>query len=257
MAVREEHAWGATHTGHRRGSNEDRFLIRHLEDSSGILLAVADGMGGEAGGGIAAQIVVDTLQQSRMDASDPENALVRVVNRCGANIRDMAARDSSLEGMGTTATVVLADGESACWAHVGDSRLYLFRSGNLEQITTDHTFVQELIDEGTMTEPEAARHPLRNMLDQCVGCAELSPDSGSFGTRSGDRLLLCSDGLTRHVPDGAIAAVLQSGSARQAVDALVQLALDAGGKDNVTAVILDVTNEPQKRAAFRSDHAGR
>ncbi len=240
MASQEEHAWGATHAGHRRKENEDRFLIRRLENLEGFLLAVADVMGGEAGGGIAAQMVIDALERPRIAASAREHTLVSILEDCGERIRAMAAQDQSLEGMGTTATVAIADGEEVSWAHAGDSRLYLFRSGSLKQITTDHTFVRELVEEGSMTEQEAARQPLRNMLDQFVGCGNMRPDSGRFEVLAGDRLLLRSDGLTRHVSDEAIASVLQAGTARQAVDALLQHALEAGGKDNVTAVALDV-----------------
>jgi protein phosphatase len=165
---------------------------------------------------------------------------LRILEHCGERIEQQTTRDGRLEGMGTTATVAIADRKTTYWAHVGDSRMYLFRSGSLKQITTDHTFVRELIEEGSMTEQEAARHPLRNMLDQCVGCGNMSPDSGRLDLLAGDRLLLCSDGLTRHVPDEAIASALQSGTARQAVEALLEQALDGGGKDNVTVVILDV-----------------
>jgi protein phosphatase len=166
---------------------------------------------------------------------------LRILEHCGERIEQQTTRDGRLEGMGTTATVAIADRKTTYWAHVGDSRMYLFRSGSLKQITTDHTFVRELIEEGSMTKQEAARHPLRNMLDQCVGCASMRPDSGKLDVQAGDRLLLCSDGLTRHVSDEAIDSVLTRETDGQAVEALLEQALDAGGKDNVTAVILDVS----------------
>jgi protein phosphatase len=110
------------------------------------------------------------------------------------------------------------------------------RKGKLEQLTKDHTFVQELIEDGSLTLEQARAHPLRNMLDQCVGCGSLKPDTGKVRLKQGDRLLVCSDGLTKHVGDKTIGEVLGRGEVRDAVQELLQLALDAGGKDNVTVV---------------------
>jgi protein phosphatase len=228
--------WATSHRGYKRSRNEDRYLARPLD--KGALLAVADGMGGETGGDTAAQAVVDTLQRHADDASRPaELDLCAALQAAGREIADRVREDPGLEGMGTTATVVLVAGGRARWCHVGDSRLYLYRAGSLEQITTDHTFVQELLDDGTLTQEEAASHPLRNVLDQCVGCAALDPDNGSFPLQDGDRLLLCSDGLTRHVTEQEIASLLAGEDPREIGERLVRGALNAGGKDNVTVAV--------------------
>ncbi len=155
-------------------------------------------------------------------------------------IRQRAKETPDLEGMGSTATVVVVGKDTAYWSHVGDSRLYHFHPGTLTQISTDHTFVQDLVADGTLSQEEAGRHPLRNVLDQCVGCGNLKADSGRFKIMAGDRLLLCSDGLIKHVSDDSIKTALAEGNARQAVEELLDQALDAGGTDNVTVVVMDV-----------------
>lgn len=155
-------------------------------------------------------------------------------------IRQRAKETPDLEGMGSTATVVVVGKHTAYWSHVGDSRLYHFHPGTLTQISTDHTFLQDLVADGTLSQEEAGRHPLRNVLDQCVGCGSLKAESGQFKIMAGDRLLLCSDGLIKHVSDDSIKTILDQGNARQAVEELLDQALNAGGTDNVTIVVMDV-----------------
>lgn len=239
MVINSEHIQGVSHTGYRRQRNEDRFLIRHVDDS-GALLAVADGVGGEVGGDIAAQTVVDILQELPLNSSADELHLADFLKQAGKQIFQITVQRPELEGMGTTATVVLVRKENVYWAHVGDSRLYHLSSGQLQQITTDHTFVQDLIEDGTLTSEEAQRHPLRNMLDQCVGCSSLEVEKGCFKVKKSDRLLLCSDGLTKHVADQELEVTLGEGNARQSVQGLLEQSLKAGGKDNIAIVVMDV-----------------
>ncbi|MDZ7760428.1 MAG: Stp1/IreP family PP2C-type Ser/Thr phosphatase [Desulfovermiculus sp.] len=240
MQIWGDHLWAQSHTGHKRKTNQDRFLVRELEDGHSLLLAVADGMGGETGGDIAAQMVIDDLEAIPIGSGGFEHDLNKILAEANEEIRQRAKEEPNLEGMGTTATVVLVSQDTAYWSHVGDSRLYHFHNGSLTQITTDHTFVQDLIADGTLSQEEADRHPMRNVLDQCVGCGSLKADSGRLKIMAGDRLLLCSDGLIRHVPDDSIKTVLAEGNARRAVEKLMDQALHAGGKDNVTVVVIDI-----------------
>jgi len=235
-----DHLWAQSHTGHKRKTNQDRFLVRELEDGHSLLLAVADGMGGEAGGDIAAQMVIDFLDTIPIGPGEYEHDLTQILSKANEKIRQRAKETPDLEGMGTTATGVVASQDTAYWSHVGDSRLYHFHTGSLTQITTDQTFVQDLVADGTLSQEEADRHPMRNVLDQCVGCGSLKVDSGRFKVMAGDRLLLCSDGLIKHVSDDSIKTVLEQGTARQAVEKLLDQALHAGGKDNVTIVIMNI-----------------
>lgn len=197
------------------------------------------GRGGR--GDIAAQMVVADLEKTSLAHRVTGHDLKQIIGRANEKIRQRAGVDPALEGMGTTATVVLVGQDTVYWAHVGDSRLYLFQTGSLEQISRDQTFIQDFIEDGTMSQEEAERHPLRNVLEQCVGCSGLEVEIGSFKFMTEDRLLLCSDGLIRHLSDDSIKAVLEEEStARRAVDKLVDQALKAGGEDNVTVVVMDL-----------------
>lgn len=238
MSNMPKNFYGTSHVGYKRSRNEDRYLIRLLQGGQAILLGVADGMGGEPGGDISAQIVIDILKQYQPPAKTTEKGLADILEKAGKKIRHRAQEKTELEGMGTTATLALVANGMAYWAHVGDSRLYLYRDGELTQITSDHVFIQEFIDDGTLSQYDAERHPLRNMLDQCVGCMDMIPDSGRFPVQPGDKLLLCSDGLTRQVPDDKIKEVLENDNARTVSERLVEKALEAGGTDNVTVVAL-------------------
>lgn len=240
MRLWGDRLWAQSHTGHKRKTNQDRFLVREEKDGQKVLLAVADGMGGEAGGEIAAQMVIDFLDAVPVGSREFGPDLSQILTESNEKIRQRAKENPDLEGMGTTTTIVLVSHDTAYWSHVGDSRLYHFHTGTLKQITTDHTFVQDLVADGTLSQEEADRHPMRNVLDQCVGCGSLKVESGRFKIMAGDRLLLCSDGLSRHVSDDSINTVLAEGNARQAVEKLLDHALHAGGKDNVTIVIMDI-----------------
>jgi protein phosphatase len=238
MSNTQKNFGGTSHTGYKRRRNEDRYLIKSLPNIQAVLLGVADGMGGEPGGDISAQIIVDTLQKYQTSSKTIEQGLTDILEKAGNIIRLRAKEETKLEGMGSTATVALVSDGMVYWSHVGDSRLYLFHKDELKQITTDHTYLQDLIDDGTLSQRDADRHPLRNMLDQCVGCQEMKPDSGHFPVHPGDTILLCSDGLTRQVSNDRIKATLEIDNARTASEQLVNLALEAGGKDNITAVVL-------------------
>jgi protein phosphatase len=233
------HTAGGAHPGRKRDRNEDRWLAASLDDGS-AMLAVADGMGGHPGGDVAAQMIVDRLAGFRPDpgGGEPEEQLEAQLLEAGRDILDKGAREPELESMGSTATAACVLPGRVHWAHVGDSRLYLFRGGSLEQITTDHNFLRELVEAGDMTAREAENHPLGNLLEQCVGCEECDPDRGAFDLRPGDVLLLCSDGLHRELSEQDVADKLGgAGDLQEAAQGLVQAALDRGGRDNVAVVL--------------------
>ncbi|MDR9500500.1 MAG: protein phosphatase 2C domain-containing protein [Desulfurivibrionaceae bacterium] len=229
--------YGLSHTGLVREHNEDRYLIKNLSANT-ALLAIADGMGGHCGGEIAAQIVIDTLQESDLATPSDARHLSRLIAKANESIHKEAERNPALLGMGTTATVALIDHAVVHWAHVGDSRLYFFGDGRLKQVTTDQNMAQLLIDRGEMS-PELARlSPYRNMLLQCVGGYDCVPASGHFEITRGDLLLLCSDGLCGAVPRQRIRSLLAPGKKMQnTADSLLQAALETGGKDNITVVL--------------------
>lgn len=226
----------ATDAGLKRSRNEDRHLIRETGENS-ILLAVADGMGGEARGDVAAQTVIDVLTDLAGREDVAAESLRAAVDTANEQLLRMVAKEPELEGMGTTATIVLVKEMVAHVAHVGDSRLYLFRDGALEQMTSDHAFLQTFLDDGSMTPEEVSKHPFRNILDQCVGCPACAPDFKEFPVLPGDILLLTSDGLHKELDDRQIAQLLGSDAPLQSrVAGLVDAALGVGGRDNITAV---------------------
>jgi len=139
--------------------------------------------------------------------------------------------------MGSTATIAVLYKNKTFWIHVGDSRIYLLHNKKIKQITTDHTFIQDLIEDGTITLEQAKTHPLKDMLDQCVGCDEIQPDTGVFNLRKNDRLLLCSDGLSRHLSDLQIESILATNTVQKTCQQLIQATLKMGGTDNVTVIV--------------------
>lgn len=210
------------------------------------LVAVCDGVGGAARGDIASATAISQLR--RLDAppsDDPERDLLARVagglHRAHDRIGELVDDDPALNGTSTTATVALFDGYRVGLGHVGDSRGYLFRDGEITQLTSDHTFVQTLIDEGRITEQEARVHPHRNLILKALdGVHEAEPDLFVIELAPGDRLLLCSDGASGVLPDGRLADILAGGSAEYAAVELVRASLEAGSSDNVTCLVADV-----------------
>ena len=210
------------------------------------LLAVADGMGGHAAGEVASRVVIETL--APLDESPPDgeltDALRRAVETANAYLRDMVAADNALEGMGTTLTALLWVQQTLGLVHIGDSRAYLLRDGNLEQVTHDHTLVQTLIDQGRITPDEANTHPQRSWITNALdGRPDIELDLSIRDVRVGDRYLVCSDGLSSYVSEQTIAETLASGDPQASCDGLVDLALRAGGLDNITCIVADIVED--------------
>ncbi len=262
---------GLTHTGLVRSSNEDHFLIsrvgryfetvqtslppgdlpRRADDASWSLI-VADGMGGHAAGEVASRLVIREIMRLafelpdwivRIDDTTRKPAAERAqrrIERLNAMVIDGGQRDPDLRGMGCTLTAARNLGRVLQVAHVGDSRAYLLRGGRLLRLTRDHTYVQMLVDSGVMSEAEAATSPSRHVLINAVGGSdeEVHVDVDRVRLATGDRVLLCSDGLTDAVDDDSIQSVLAgAATAGAACEALVARALEGGGQDNITVVV--------------------
>ena len=234
----------------RYGARSDVGLLRTLNEDSMYagprLLAVADGMGGHAAGEVASRIAIESV--APLDEDQPGDdlmaALRQAVDSAGAYLRDMVAADTALEGMGTTLTALLFAGHRLGLLHIGDSRAYLLRDGELTQITHDHTLVQGLIDEGRLSPEEANTHPQRSWITQALdGRSSIEPDVSVREVRAGDRYLICSDGLSGPVSEQTLAETLQSGGPQDACDRLVDLALRAGGPDNISAIVADIVED--------------
>src|SRR6266511_4270551 len=222
-----------TDMGRMRKNNEDRYLI------AGRLAAVADGMGGHRAGEVASAIAMEELATlehagpwpTPAEAGEALRAVFLAANR---RIRETAAKDAEFEGMGTTLVALLEDGDSVHLANVGDSRAYLLRNGEPSQVTVDHTLVQELIDEGRLRPDEAERHPQRSIITRALGVeSDVEVDLFTYKLLSGDRLLLCSDGLSGVVDEHRIRNVLlRVPEPQRAAEKLVAMANEGGGPDN-------------------------
>jgi protein phosphatase len=201
-------------------------------------------MGGHAAGDVASSVAIAALAPLDDDVppSDLLEALERALNEANDQLRQMVSADDALDGMGTTVTAMLCAGQRLALAHVGDSRAYLLRNGELQRITHDHTLVQALIDDGQLSEFEAATHPQRSVLMRVLdGRSEIELDLSVRDARAGDRYLLCSDGLSGVVRDDTLRETLATREDPQhAVDALVDLALRGGGPDNITCIVADI-----------------
>ena len=235
MTVIDTDTWAESHIGYKRKDNEDRFLIKELPGL--MILAVADGMGGHAGGEIAAQIVIDAFREYNFSKENLERDLKKALYNAQKKILSKMIENYDLDGMGSTATIAVLYRNKTFWIHVGDSRIYLLHNKKIKQITTDHTFIQDLIEDGTITLEQAKTHPLKDMLDQCVGCDEIQPDAGVFNLQKNDRLLLCSDGLSRHLSDLQIESILATNTVQKTCQQLIQATLKMGGTDNVTVIV--------------------
>ncbi|MDT9690830.1 Stp1/IreP family PP2C-type Ser/Thr phosphatase [Streptomyces sp. P9(2023)] len=232
----------------RFAAGSHKGMIREGNEDSGYagprLLAIADGMGGQAAGEVASSEVISTLVTLDDDvpSSDILTSLGAAVQRANDQLRLMVEEDPQLEGMGTTLTALLWTGQRLGLVHVGDSRAYLLRDGVLTQITQDHTWVQRLVDEGRITEEEATTHPQRSLLMRALGSGDhVEPDLSIREVRAGDRYLICSDGLSGVVSHQTMEDTLASYQGPQeTVQELIQLALRGGGPDNITVIVADV-----------------
>ncbi|MFE2227022.1 PP2C family protein-serine/threonine phosphatase [Streptomyces kronopolitis] len=232
----------------RFAAGSHKGMIREGNEDSGYagprLLAIADGMGGQAAGEVASSEVISTLVQLDDDVpgSDLLTSLGTAVTRANDQLRVMVEEDPQLEGMGTTLTALLWTGQRLGLVHVGDSRAYLLRDGVLTQITQDHTWVQRLVDEGRITEEEATTHPQRSLLMRALGSGDhVEPDLSIREVRAGDRYLICSDGLSGVVSHQTLEETLASyHGPHETVQELIQLALRGGGPDNITCIVADV-----------------
>ncbi|WP_042374573.1 PP2C family protein-serine/threonine phosphatase [Streptacidiphilus neutrinimicus] len=231
----------------RFAAGSHKGMIREGNEDSGYagprLLAVADGMGGQAAGEVASSEVLSSIVELDEDVpgTDPMAALQGAAERANERLRVLVEADPSLEGMGTTLTALLWNGQTAGLIHIGDSRAYLLRDGVLTQITTDHTWVQRLVDEGRITEEEASTHPQRSLIMRALmGTGEVESDLSVREVRAGDRYLLCSDGLSGVVSHQTLEETLGSYYApEQTIAELIELALRGGGPDNITCVVAD------------------
>jgi len=211
------------------------------------MLAVCDGVGGAARGDLASATAIGQLRKLDTQPSDDMVSQVAgALHRANDRIAELVDDDPTLSGTSTTATMALFDGEKLTFGHVGDSRAYLFRDGQIRQVTKDHTFVQSLIDEGRITEEESRTHPHRNLILKAIdGVHDIDADLFDLEIQQGDRLLFCSDGASGVLDDGRLADVLSMGTPDYAAVELVRASLEAGTTDNVTCVVADIVDEAE------------
>lgn len=247
---------GDTDTGRVRAANEDNW--GHVYASWGKAFVVCDGMGGHIGGATASALAVKSVLEylQRDSMSNPAQSLARAIEFANEQIYATALSQPELKGMGTTC-VVLAQKDDGVWiGHVGDSRAYLWHDGQLFRLTRDHSFVQQLIDSGSITEEEAERHPRRNELLRALGvkaAVEVEVTSAAILPSEGDRFLLCSDGLYGMTFDEGIRGILkQTSDNAEASRKLIQAANDAGGTDNITVSMVTITGSPHRGSRFQA-----
>lgn len=238
--------YGMTDIGQKRETNQDVFYTHRIEEKMGFAI-VCDGMGGQNAGhiasGIACDLIAGRLAAAELkDMSDGEikQEIVAALSEANAEVYRRANLEPGCRGMGTTAVVAVICHEKAHVAHAGDSRLYLLpRNGGIKQLTRDHSLVQELVDRGQLTPDGMKSHPNKNMITRAIGVAlTVEADYLEFPLERGDRLLLCSDGLTNMLEDSRIEGVLREGAPAECCGELVRLANEAGGNDNITVVVV-------------------
>jgi len=227
-----------TNIGLVRKTNEDRYLIKKLDNDT-LLLAIADGLGGEAAGDYAAEILRGRLAGIEHIPRDKEQQeFERLVKDIDMTIYNEAKKNIDLEGMGSTLVGVILRGGFANWVHVGDSRLYIFRDQQLMQITEDQTFARFLLEEGEITAEQVPTHYSRHVMDQCVGCGICEPETGRLEIKEKDLLILTTDGLHKRISDEKMISLLNADTNIETkARSLVQAALDSGGDDNITILI--------------------
>ena len=237
-----------THIGKVRKHNEDACAI--FETPNGLLCVVCDGMGGHLGGDRASKLAIEEIGKymasKRFDLGKLNDALDQSFASAHVAIAYEAETNPLLKGMGTTCVAVLFHQDATFCAHVGDSRLYIFRNNELIRLTKDHSFVQTLVDEGVITEAEALYHPKRNLIERALGSDDAQPDIANLGRvlqnlRVGDVFLLCSDGLSNELGDIEIKNFLENETLalEEKIERMMEHALKAGGKDNITIQLIE------------------
>jgi serine/threonine protein phosphatase PrpC len=260
--VRLLHA-ARTDVGMIRSGNEDNYAVNVPQPPDRGLFVVADGMGGHAAGEVASEMAVQTLERELSGIRDLEDKTsaervteaLRMANR---TIHDRTITEVDKQGMGTTASVLLVAGNRYLIGQVGDSRVYLLRDGALQQITKDHSYVQEQVDAGFLTPEQARYHPYSNVITRCVGASpDVQPDIYSGDVRNGDLFLVASDGLTGMVDDRRLQMLLMSRSepARK-VHSLISEANGRGGLDNITAIVVQVAADDDGTGNARTQEIG-
>ena len=253
MTFLELKPFGVTHAGKVRQNNEDALLVGEGEDET--LFVVADGIGGFEAGEVASSLAVDVLKDLQPD--EPFKAAIGEANR---RIVAAGRGDEKLSGMGTTVVAIRFGGTQrepvAEVAHVGDSRAYLMRGGDMNPITEDHSLVAELVRSGDLTRDQAAEHPQKNLITRALGAdEEVDVDTAILPVEAGDRILLCSDGLSDMVSEAGISEILADSpeDPERVARGLLSAALDAGGNDNITIVVVDVKEQPAADVRERRD----
>ena len=233
-----------TDTGLERKENEDAISCVNDERSGDSLIVLADGLGGGACGQVASQLAVQTIRQNFFSTSDSDfsinDRLALAIAEANRVIHHRSSRDRQCKGMGSTCAALALHQEAAYVAHVGDSRVYLIRDNKIRQLTRDHSRVQRMLDDGLITEEEAASHPERNWLDRALGLrAQILPDllAEPIKIAQDDTFVLCTDGLTNLVRDEEIFRLVQLAPAIHACEALIALANERGGTDNITVAV--------------------
>jgi protein phosphatase len=230
---------GKSSPGKKRSRNEDRFLIKDLQPGC-VLIALADGLGGQPAGDVAAQAAIDCLDAWEPPPDAGEEDLAAAILEADRRVTHLAGSDPSLEYMGTTLTLALANQRGLLWAHVGDARIYRLGRNGLEQVTTDQTMARFLVEEGEITDQEASAHPMRHLLEQSLGCGDCEPARGFLRLEPGETILICSDGLHSEIGHREIEAILALETVvGDKVDRLLAEADRAGGRDNITALVLE------------------
>jgi protein phosphatase len=234
---------GACDTGIARDHNEDAIAIQEDDGRGYHLCIVCDGMGGHSAGEVASTLAVGAISEfiaTQFAQEDPFDLLRDAFALANDRIDDQAAHNPTAHGMGCTCVAVLGVRDRFWVAHAGDSRVYRVRDGKAQQLTIDHTMVQELVDQGLLTSEQAAVHPYRGRISRCLGHGKQKGDAdvGEFILDKGDNLLLCSDGLSDVIPDEELAALVCQRDVRDASRRLIDAANKAGGPDNISAIVM-------------------
>ena len=242
MALRVVEQVGVTDVGRQRSANEDSLVI------APPFFAVADGMGGAKAGEVASAAAIEVFEGEAASSEAAESQLARIVREANRRIHALAVSDESFRGMGTTLTAAKITGDQVSLAHVGDSRAYLLRNGELEQLTRDHSLVAELERSGQITPEAAEHHPQRSIITRALGPEpDVEVDTYTIAGRDGDLFMICSDGLTSMISDEEVSSILRSAAGLDdAAEALVRAANQSGGRDNITVVLfrLGESGEP-------------